>query len=54
MLVNHEITCDIFIKRHRLPRCPLYEKAGGNASVMHLLSGTPEFNLLECIKRFKS
>jgi len=52
-LVNHEITYDIFIKSHRLPVSPLNEKAGGNAPVTYPLSGTPGFNLLEYVKRFK-
>jgi len=33
-LLNHEITYDIFMKRNRHPRCPLYERSRCNAPAL--------------------
>jgi len=49
VLVNHEITYDIFIKRHRLPRYPFMKRQ----LEVHSLTGIPGFNRLEYIKRFE-
>jgi len=42
-VVNHDITNDIFIKRHSRRLCPLHESSGGNIPAMHPLFGVSGF-----------
>jgi len=51
ILANHAITYDTFIRRHLWPRCLLYERAGGNAPVMHPLSGVSDLHSLIMYKK---